>query len=180
MVRRAGARPGDVVFVSGTIGDAALGLRIRRGELQAGPGGEHLTGRLLEPEPRLALVAALRRHASSAMDVSDGLIGDLGHLCETSGVGAEVDAEAVPLSPPARQLLAADPSLLPVILNGGEDFEVLATVPERDADAYAAAASAAGVPVTPIGHMVAGEGPPRVRGAGGRLLTGIGSSFTHF
>ena len=86
MVLRSGAKPGDAIFVSGTIGDAALGLRLRRGELRGdGKGAKHLLDRYLHPQPRVELAPVLRRHASARIDVSDGLVGDLAHICETSG-----------------------------------------------------------------------------------------------
>ncbi len=99
-ITRGGARPGDAVFVSGTIGDAALGLLLRLGRLDAGEGraARHLTDRYLHPQPRLTLAPVLRRHATSAMDVSDGLVGDLAHICAVSRVGAEIESALVPLS----------------------------------------------------------------------------------
>lgn len=181
MVRRAGARPGDAIFVSGTIGDAALGLRVRQGVLTAPPrAARHLIGRYLNPEPRVALATIVRRYATSAMDVSDGLIGDLDHICEVSGVGAVVEADAVPLSAAARSVLSGAPKLLPVVLNGGDDYEVLATVPPRSAVAFQVAAATAGVPVARIGAIAAGKGPPVVRDRTGRVLALGGHSHTHF
>ena len=114
MVTRAGARPGDAIYVSGTIGDSALGLAAMQGRIDAGEGrgAKHLIDRYLHPQPRMALAPVLRRHASSAMDVSDGLIADLAHICDVSGVGAEIEAPLVPLSPPARRLVAGDPALI--------------------------------------------------------------------
>jgi thiamine-monophosphate kinase len=182
MVLRSGARPGDVVFVSGTIGDAALGLADRLGRLEGRlvRGAKNLRDRYLHPQPRTALVPVLRRHASSAMDVSDGLVGDLGHICEASGVGAEIEAALVPLSAPARRLLSADRDLLVPILTGGDDYEVLATVGERGAARFAADAEAAGVPVTRIGRIVEGAGPPRVRDAMGAAIRLGDGGHTHF
>lgn len=181
MILRSGARVGDLVFVSGTIGDGALGLRIRQGKIAAkGRGARHLLDRYLHPEPRTALAPVLLRHATAAMDVSDGLVGDLAHICDTSGVGAEIGAYAVPLSPAAAAVLAADNKAFPSILNGGDDYEIVATVPESAAAAFADEAEAAGVPVTRIGEIVAGKGPPVVRDAGGRPIRMTAMSHTHF
>ncbi len=166
-MRRAGARPGDVVFVSGTIGDAALGLRIRLGTLDAMPAGgsaDHLLDRYLHPQPRIGLAPAVRRFATASLDISDGLVGDFAHVCRQSGVGGEIDAAAVPLSAGARAIVAADPSVLPTVLTGGDDYEILATVPAPTAEAFAEAAAEAGVPVTRIGRVIEGEGPPVVSG----------------
>lgn len=181
-VTRGGARPGDAVFVSGTIGDAALGLGLRLGRIAAGEGrgAKALFDRYLHPEPRMALAAVLRRHATSAMDVSDGLMADLGHICAVSGVGAEIEAALVPLSPAARRLLARDPALIGTIVTGGDDYEILATVSQSAAPRFAAAAREAGVPVARIGHIVEGEGPPRLLDASGAPVRLDGGGHTHF
>ena len=182
IVRRAGAKPGDVVFVSGTIGDAALGLRIRLGTLDAMPAGksaDHLLDRYLHPQPRVELAPVIRRFATASLDISDGLVGDFAHVCKQSEVGGEIDAGAVPLSAGAKALVASDPTALATVLTGGEDFEILATVRPSDADAFAEAAAEAGVPVTPIGRVVEGSGPPVVLGAEGPIrLDQFG--YTHF
>jgi thiamine-monophosphate kinase len=183
MVLRSGAKPGDLLFVSGTIGDAALGLRLRLGTIDArilGDRATHLIDRYLLPEPRLALGPALRRYAASAMDISDGLVGDLAHICEHSGVTAEIEASLVPLSEPARALVAADPTALRSVLTGGDDYEVLASLPETAARAFSAEAAAAGVSVTRIGRIVGGEGPPLVRGRDGSVIELAALSHTHF
>jgi thiamine-monophosphate kinase len=173
IVRRAGARPGDIVFVSGTIGDAALGLRIRLGSIDAMPAGksaDHLLDRYLHPQPRLALAPVIRRYATASLDISDGLVGDFGHICRQSGTGGEIDAAAVPLSAGARALVAADPTALETVLAGGDDYEILATVAESDAEDFAEAAAMAGNPVTRIGRVTAGKGPPVVLGAHGPIV----------
>ncbi|MCB1487000.1 MAG: thiamine-phosphate kinase [Bauldia sp.] len=183
VVRRAGAAPGDVVFVSGTIGDAALGLRIRLGTIDAMPAGkaaDHLLDRYLYPQPRTGLAPVLRRYATASLDISDGLVGDFAHLCRASRVGGEIVADAVPLSAGARALVEADATALPTILNGGDDYEILAAVPEPDAERYAEEAAEAGVPVTRIGRVVEGEGTPVVRNADGGVLTLHGTSHIHF
>ena len=185
MVRRSGARRGDIVVVTGSIGDAALGLKLRHDErlarrwhLSAGM-RRHLASRYLLPQPRNALAEALRRHASAAMDVSDGLMGDLGKLCRASGVGAEIEVARVPLSKAAHAALAADAGLVENILTGGDDFELVATVPPRKLKSFQAAARRAGVPVTPIGRIVAGKGA-RFRDEKGRALAFAHASYSHF
>ncbi len=183
IVRRAGAAPGDVAFVSGTIGDAALGLRIRLGTIDAmsaGKAADHLLDRYLYPQPRVELASTLRRYATSALDISDGLVGDFAHICEVSQVTAEIDAGAVPLSAGARALIETDTTARVTVLTGGDDYEILATVPEPDAEAFAEEAAAAGVPVTPIGRVVEGRGPPVVLDSDGRPLRLDRMSHVHF
>ncbi len=130
-VPRLGAKPGDVVYVSGTIGDAALGLALRKDPALASRlsprARAHLLDRYLLPRPRLDLAPLLCAHASAAMDVSDGLAGDLAKLCRVSGVGAVVDAPLVPLSEAAREAIALAPNLLETALTGGDDYEILFT-----------------------------------------------------
>src|SRR5690242_19306428 len=121
MVRRAGAKPGHRVFVTGTIGDAALGLVLRQNaswNLTAAQ-RDHLLSRYLLPQPRNALADAVRAYASAAMDVSDGLAGDLIKLCRVSGVAARIDVGSVPLSDAARAAVAADPAMRETALTGG-------------------------------------------------------------
>jgi thiamine-monophosphate kinase len=180
-VHRSGAKPGDVVFVSGTIGDGALGLRVRSGGLSPAVGAaRYLRNRYLLPEPRVALAPVVRRFASSSMDVSDGLVGDLAHICDASNVTATVGSSRVPLSPAARAAVAADPALLSLVINGGDDYEVLATVPVKSAPAFVAAAAAAGVPVSAIGTIAKGHGPPVVLDESGKPLALATSSHVHF
>jgi thiamine-monophosphate kinase len=173
------------VVVTGTIGDAALGLALRSDAQTRrvwkldGRSAEHLVARYLVPEPRNALAAAIRGYASGAMDVSDGLVGDLTKLCRASGVAAELDAQRVPLSRAARAALAADSGLIETILTGGDDYEVVATVPPKKLAAFRTAARAAGVPVTPIGRIAAGQGV-RVHGPDGKPLAFARGSFSHF
>jgi thiamine-monophosphate kinase len=181
MVRRAGAQPGDAVFVSGSIGDAALGLVLRKGaawklnEAQR----QHLTSRYLLPQPRNALAEAVRTHASAAMDVSDGLVGDFAKLCRASKVAAEIEVARVPLSDAAKAAIAAEPSMLETALTGGDDFEIVCTVPSAKAASFRAAALAAKVAVSEIGAIKPGEGA-RFIGAGGQPLAFKRASFSHF
>ena len=178
-LRRKGARPGDSLWVSGTIGDGALGLRVLQGRL-AGDAAGHLARRYRLPEPRLALGAALAGLARAAMDVSDGLVQDLGHLCRAGGCGAVLRAAAVPLSPAARVLVMADPSLLPLVLTGGDDYELLfATPPGADAMVEARAAAAA-TPVTRIGEFTEGPAEALVLGPDGASLALPAGGWSHF
>jgi thiamine-monophosphate kinase len=185
MVRRSGARRGDIVIVTGTVGDAALGLKLRhdasvwrRWRLDPAM-RRHLAQRYLLPQPRNAVAEVLRRHASAAMDVSDGLVGDFRKLCRASGVGADIDVARVPLSKAARAAVTAEPALIETVLTGGDDFEVVATIPPAKMKSFAAAARAAGVPVTPIGRVTAGT-VARFRNAEGRAMTFARASFSHF
>ena len=130
---RAGARPGDRIFVSGTPGDAGGGLDVALGRRPARPaaGAEHLLARLCRPAPRLALGRALRGIASAAIDVSDGLCQDLGHVLAASGAGARIDADLLPLSPALLEV-AGDEAARELALSAGDDYELLFTVaPDR-------------------------------------------------
>jgi thiamine-monophosphate kinase len=182
MVRRGGAKPGDVVMVTGTIGDSVLGLRARRNAPPAldAVARDALIGRYLVPQPRNALAAALREHAHGGMDVSDGLVGDLAKMCRASGISTEIRVADIPLSAAARTWLRTEPGLLPAMLTGGDDYEVLFTLaPERVAPLQAAA-EAAGVAVAAIGRIVEGNAPPRFVGADGKALVFEQTSFSHF
>ena len=183
MVRRAGAQAGDHLFVTGTIGDAALGLRVRRGEATSwkldAAMRDHLVSRYRLPRPRGALAPALRAHASAAMDVSDGLAADLAKLCRASQVAADVEAARVPLSDAASRALKADTALIEPILTGGEDYEILCAIAEADVAAFIHAAKAVDVPVTEIGRCVAGEGP-RFRDVSGQPLAFAQPGYSHF
>jgi thiamine-monophosphate kinase len=183
LVRRTAAQPGDVLCVSGTIGDGALGLMLRRDPPWARELDERqrsfLADRYLHPQPRLSLARAVRAYASAAMDVSDGLVGDLTKMMRGGGVSAVVDLEAVPLSDAAQAALAAEASLRGTILTGGDDYEILCAVPERRLPAFREAASRAGVPLTRIGRVVEGSTPPvfRLFGEEQRFAAG---SYSHF
>jgi thiamine-monophosphate kinase len=159
MVKRAGARPGDRLLVSGTIGDGWLGLKAARGELRQD--AAWLADRYRLPRPRLELIAALRAHASAAADVSDGLVADAGHIGEASGVRVELELDRVPLSDAATAWLGRQENraaALAGLATGGDDYELVCAVPEREAAALMGEAAAAGVPLTDVGHFVAGEG----------------------
>jgi len=185
MVLRGGARPGDRVVVTGSIGDAALGLALRRDASLRSRwrldqrSQDHLASRYLLPQPRNAIAEILRDHASGAMDVSDGLAGDFAKLCRASGVAGEIDVARVPLSDAARAALAADPAAIETILTGGDDYEILATMPAAKVAPFQYAAAGAGVAVTEIGAITAGEGACLLDG-NGRALSFAHPSYSHF
>ena len=166
MVRRGAGRPGDRLCVTGTIGDAALGLALRRGDRPAwasrlsGEERDHLGDRYLHPRPRLAVAKTLREHASAAMDVSDGLAGDLAKMMRASGTSATINLNAIPLSSAARAALAGEPGLLDRIVTGGDDYEILCAVPEARLSAFLAKTEMAGVQATVIGTVEDGRGQP--------------------
>ena len=186
MVRRSGAKPGDRVMVTGTIGDAALGLDILKGGPVAAALADDagaramLIGRYRVPQPRNALAKAVRNHARAAMDVSDGLAGDLAKLCGVSGVSAVIDAPSIPLSPAAAALLARGTVDIETIVSGGDDYEVLCTVPEDSFEAFVQAAGQAGVAVSSVGVIVAGSSVPRFLDGEGREIALPRLSYSHF
>jgi thiamine-monophosphate kinase len=185
MVRRGGARPGDRIVVTGTIGDAALGLRLRldpagdRTPTLAAGDRAHLLGRYLLPRPRVAAAGAVLEHANGAMDISDGLVGDLGKMATASGVAITVDAAQVPLSSAARAACERDPLLTAVAFTGGDDYEIAAAIPAARMDAFLADLGAAGIPATVIGTVTDGEGVS-VRVADGSMMDVGAGSFVHF
>ena len=168
MVRRAGARAGDDVWVTGTIGDGALGLRAIRGDV-ADPSG-HLADRYRLPRPRLGLVDPA--FVRAAMDVSDGLVQDLGHLCRAGGVGATIRADWVPRSPGAAEWLE-------LCLTGGDDYEVVMAVDPQSGPALQERAAGLGITVTCIGRFAPGEGV-RVVDADGRKVPIAAGGWSHF
>ncbi|AMJ59541.1 thiamine-phosphate kinase [Bosea sp. PAMC 26642] len=185
MVPRSGVRPGDLLLVSGTIGDAALGLKVHGPDKPgwvaklADADRAHLADRYLHPRPRLALAAALQAHASAAMDVSDGLVGDLAKLLAASGAGGEIDLDAVPLSSAARAAIMADPVLAELAWTGGDDYEILCAASEKEYPALVAAAQAAGIALTPIGRATDAAGVATYREKG-RARSFAQGSFAHF
>lgn len=182
MVRRTGAKPGDRIAVTGTIGDAALGLRILKGEGGGGDAASRdvLIQRYRVPQPRNALALAIRDHASAAMDVSDGLAGDLTKLCAASGVSAAVNLKDVPLSAAAQALVSRGGSSIEAAVSGGDDYEVLCAIPENRWEAFAAAARQAGVQVSAIGRAEAGGAAPRFLDAAGQPVALKRLSYSHF
>jgi thiamine-monophosphate kinase len=185
MVRRKGAKAGDALYASGTIGDAVLGLRLRSGDTEAAnwplddAGRKFLTARYLRPAPRIALRDALLAHASAAMDISDGLAIDASRLCAASGVRIHIDASAVPLSRSAQKLRNAEAVSLVTLISGGDDYEILAAIPPASEQAFAADAASREVPVTRIGRIAEGAGLD-IRDATGTPLALDRLGYDHF
>ena len=185
IIRRGGARAGDAVFITGTIGDAAFGLAVLRGELpDLDPElAAFLIDRYRLPQPRVTLGPPLIGVATAALDVSDGLLADLRHLCEASGLAAVIEAPRIPLSPAARRLVEADPSGRNKILGGGDDYEILLTAPEAAADQVARLSQRFGIPITRIGHMAASrtrQARIKVLDAAGRPMALSSEGWAHF
>lgn len=178
---RSGARAGDELWLSGTLGDGALGLLAAQGLLTGvdAEAVEVLADRYRLPRPRVTLGPRLVGVASAAMDVSDGLAQDLGHLCRASGLGAIVETTTLPLSPAARQSIAADHSRLATVLTGGDDYELLFTVPPGTAATLYRLAGESAVPLTPIGRMVEGSGVTLLDQSGRPIAVGQGG-WRHF
>jgi len=188
MLPRTGILPGDRLYVSGTIGDAALGLRLRLNlpEDQVWIAGlpasarDFLRARYLLPQPRLALQAALRGCAHGGMDVSDGLIGDLSKMMRASRVSGRVELARIPLSAAAAAAVDAAPSMFDVALTGGDDYELLVAVRPEQTAAFETMAAAAGVRVTAIAQALEGSGPPAFIGRDGRQRLFSSGSYSHF
>ncbi len=177
---RSGARPGDDVWVSGWLGESALALAVRRGELPAealGAEAETCFRRMDRPQPRVALGRALAGLATAAADVSDGLIGDLGHILERSGVGAEVIWEDVPRAPAFAGLGTVRQQHC--ILAGGDDYELVFTAAPEHRDAVLAAGARTGVPVSHIGRIDLEQGL-RLRNAAGDRIGDTLKAFNQF
>jgi thiamine-monophosphate kinase len=168
MTQRAGALPGDVLCVSGTIGDAALGLAVARGEYPQLSAAHRafLLDRYRLPQPRLTLGQAEASRDSACIDISDGLCADVDHICARSGVAAVIEADKVPLSDAARAALTLRSAALSSILTGGDDYELAFAVPPANLAAARAHGAKVGVPVTAIGRLEAGRGVSVLDGAG--------------
>ena len=183
---RSGARAGDDLYVSGTLGDARLALEALQGHTTLAPGVLATARQRLEaPTPRVAQGQALRGVASSALDVSDGLLGDLGHILRASGVGAEIDADETSKLIAARALFTGATARFDIellrqcTLAGGDDYELAFTAPPALREAVAGAAATAATPVARIGRISAEPGL-RLADAQGRPLAGRYASFDHF
>jgi thiamine-monophosphate kinase len=186
IIRRGGAIVGDTVFVTGTIGDAALGLALLTDPppAQAASSAAFLIDRYRLPVPRVGLGPRLIGIASAGLDISDGLVADLRHLCDVSGVSAVIEAGAVPLSPAARLAMAGHPERLATALTGGDDYEILFTAPQGMATRIGELSRSTGVPITRIGRLTAlpaGDRPSvQVLDDSGRPLNLISEGWTHF
>ncbi len=156
-ILRSGAKAGDMIWVSGSIGDGALGLKAVLGQLSLSvEHTDYLADRYRLPRPRVGL--NLSGLASASMDISDGLVQDLGHLCRASGLAATIEISMVPLSPAAAAAIAQDQSLLATVLTGGDDYELLFTASPAASHALLGVASRTGVNLTAIGVMAEGQG----------------------
>jgi thiamine-monophosphate kinase len=188
MVLRGGVEAADRIYVSGTIGDAALGLKLRLNAAEdaawigslSQQEAAYLTGRYLLPQPRLSLRGALRAHAHAAMDISDGFAGDLTKMLSLTAMTAEVQSVAVPLSQAAQAALHSSPALAETILTGGEDYEILCAVPPSHSASFEADAAAAGIAVRPVATATPGDRPPMFKDREGRSLAFARPSFQHF
>lgn len=185
MVRRSGAHTGDIVCVSGTVGDAALGLRLALGETPDWAEGlddderKFLIDRYRRPQPRLPLAPVVRDYATAAMDVSDGLIGDLEKLLAASETTAEVDLGRIPLSQAGANAFRRDADCLETIVTGGDDYEVLCTVRAEEMSVITAAAAAVGMALHPIGKITKPQDKSRYILNGAEVYFSQGA-FSHF
>lgn len=175
---RGGAKPGDAIFVTGTLGDAAAGLQLLRRHGDNDARSLFLIERLNRPTPRVAAGLALRGHATACIDVSDGLLADLGHICAASGVGAEIDASLLPRSSALLDLFD-DTTSWDFALSGGDDYELCFTVPTQHIAAVQADFARLGCGATKIGRIVEGGGVS-VRHADGKPLELSHRGWDHF
>jgi thiamine-monophosphate kinase len=185
-VLRLGAKQGDRLYVSGTIGDACLGLRLLREPALARAwrlsekDSAFLVDRYRRPEPPTDLALLIRNFAVSAIDVSDGLVGDVEKLAQVSHVSASIETARVPFSAPAQKALQREPGLLPTLLTAGDDYEIVAAVPEGAAASFEAEAAAKGARLTMIGRIEALPGEVRVLRPDGEPLKLDRKEFSHF
>lgn len=182
MLRRNGAKSGDDLWVSGSIGDGALGLLVASCKLAKLPAVHRkaLLARYRIPQPRLELGRALVGVAHAAMDVSDGLAADLGHLCEASRVGATIELDAVPFSAASQAAIGVDGRLRRTAITGGDDYELLFAAPPSARAAVMRAASKAGTPVARIGHFSGRDRKVRIVDSQSRVLRLAQAGFTHY
>jgi thiamine-monophosphate kinase len=178
-LRRNGAKAGDDVWVSGNIGDAALAVAHRNGRLVLSEGDYHeAVMRLYEPTPRVGLGQALRGLATSAIDISDGLLGDLGHICRLSGVGATVDLNSIPVSAIGAKHVNSKAGLTAIVA-GGDDYELCFTAAATTRDSIQELTDVLGVPLSRIGQVKRGKGVSPV-GPDGKPVKIDGRGYNHF
>lgn len=176
-LRRAGAMDGDDIYISGTVGDAALGLKCLTGDIS--PKNQKLIDRYLLPQPRLALGQELWGKATAVLDISDGLAGDIRHICALSGLGAEIKADLIPLSDVAGKVLESFPLYKYLIWSGGDDYELLFTAPPHMADDINKLAQELSLPLTRIGCMTKVTAL-LIQDKSGTNLLGDDQGFRHF
>jgi thiamine-monophosphate kinase len=178
---RLSARPGDRLFVTGTIGDGALGLKVRLGEEPycrlAGAGD--LLARYLVPEPPVEFAEIIARFAAASMDISDGFAGDLEKMARASGVDLEIDGTAIPFSSAVMEALSI-PGAMHAAISGGDDYQIAFTVPQWDCEEFLRAAVASGTRVACVGTAVEGAGNVRISGKAGEGLSHGRTSYAHF
>lgn len=180
-VLRRGASNDEIIYVSGSLGDSALGLQVRLGALQglSATASAYLIDRYRLPQPRLGLGQQLVSVARAMIDISDGLIADLGHLCAASGLGAVIEAEKLPLSQAASEAISANPIFKKAVIGGGDDYELLFTAPADASERVAEAALAAKVTVTAIGRMQSDGGVRLIDAHGSPVKVDL-AGYTHF
>ena len=185
-VMRLGAKPGDRLFVSGTIGDAYLGLRLLQDSGLAKTWGladedvAFLVDRYRRPGPNNALAILVRNFAQAAIDVSDGLVGDIDKLCQVSHVGARIEAARVPLSDAAQKVLAREPDLLPTLITAGDDYGVVLAISEKSAASFEPEAQAAGARFTLLGTVTEAAKGVAAIDAKGQPISLKRKGFSHF
>jgi len=177
-LRRDAARVGDLIYVTGELGSAALVVEWLRGQAALPPEKEVLRGRLERPEPRVAEALALAPFCNAAIDLSDGLISDLGHICKASGAGARIELSRLPMHSLVRRQVAESGDWW-APLAGGDDYELCLTVPMSQQVAFEAAAAGLSTPVTPVGEIV-GEPGIVCLGEGGEPMSRLPSGYDHF
>lgn len=185
MILRSGATVGDNIYVSGTIGDAMLGLALMEGRINHPDKAQrtYLLERFRMPEPRVKAGLGLVGLASAAADVSDGLVADLNHICDASGVNADIELEKVPISAAARELVTADQGLRVSLLTGGDDYELVFTAPNSASQKLQELAAACGVGLSKIGQIIdggAGSNAVMVRDAAGQRVEVSDAGYQHF
>ncbi len=186
MVKRSGATIGDKIFVSGTLGDAALGFGLRSASNEANTWPlekeekNYLLQRYLRPTPRSNLSNIIKNHASSSMDLSDGLISDLGKLCAASNSGALIKFDELPFSKPAKKVFQGNQELKKHCLGWGDDYEILATIPTNNYESFIKALEEIKTPMTYVGEVKSRENGIIYKNNNGEELALKGQNFRHF